>query len=96
MLKTLTDNWRSYVWVPSGEIIRGTEIAFLTAFLTVLTSADIEKAADIKVWLFAAAIAGSMAALEFLKGKVPAVQQAKLSEAGKTLSKSRSKGGSGS
>lgn len=67
----LIANWRAYVWVPSGEVIRGVEVTFLGAFLQALVAWDPGTAVEPSVWFRAALVGAGVAALEYLKGKVP-------------------------
>lgn len=68
----LIKNWRNYVWVPSGEIVRGVEVTALGAAIQVVLSTDPGKLADPDVWGVAALVGGALAGLEYLKGKLPA------------------------
>jgi hypothetical protein len=68
----IINNWRSYVWVPSGEVLRGVEVVFLSAVVQALLNTDPGKFASPAVWGVSALIGGALTALEFLKGKLPA------------------------
>lgn len=71
MQNWLIDNWRSYVWVPSGEVIRGVETTFLTAFIQTALAANPRTLEHPRTWLVAALVGAALPALGYLKGKVP-------------------------
>lgn len=62
-------NWQSYVFVPSGELIRAAEIAVLTAALEVV--GQVSSLSDVRTYAIAAGLAGLNALIAFAKGRVP-------------------------
>lgn len=68
----LIDNWRSYIWVPSGEVIRGAEVAFVSTLMQALLQQDPSQFASLGVWLVSALLGAGVVALDFVKGKLPA------------------------
>lgn len=71
MAKWLIENWRSYVWVPSGEVVRGFETTFLTAFIQAVITANPARLEHGQTWIIAAAAGALTIALGYLKGKIP-------------------------
>lgn len=65
----ILDQIRSYVFVPSGELIRGAEVAVATAVIGSLSG--VTDWGEWRMWLTAAAVAGATALLGFAKGKLP-------------------------
>lgn len=73
-MNKLVSNWKDYVWVPSGEVIRGVETTFITTLIQLILAlyqSDPERMTHGSTWIFSVTMGAAMVALGYLKGKVP-------------------------
>jgi len=62
---------RNYVWVPSGEAVRGLEVAVASEIVQVIYRTDLAAVTNPKTWALSVGLAAMTAAVAYIKGKLP-------------------------
>lgn len=70
MIDAIRNNWRNYIFVPSGEVIRGLEIAVITGAIQVAIGLNWDKLESWRTYVIAIAAGAITAGLAYIKGKI--------------------------
>lgn len=62
---------KDYVFVPSGEAIRGFEITVLWAVVNSIKTEDLSNLGEWRTWATGVGLAALVAGLAYIKGKLP-------------------------
>lgn len=62
---------RNYVFVPSGEAMRGLEVAVATAVVNAVYKTDLTQLGNWRTWAMGIGLAAVVEAVAYIKGKLP-------------------------